>query len=68
MKNKVKVYAIFLDDNDFMERNLEDEILLFDNYEQIGEYAVTNDINFERITVVSLEAYEELDDIPEVEF
>lgn len=66
-----KAYAISLDDNDYYEDNLEGELLLFDNYEQIAEYAKTNDINFERISVREFEVEElpfDLSDVPEVEF
>lgn len=66
-----KAYAISLDDNDYYEVNLEDELLLFDNYEQIAEYAKANDINFERISVREFEVEElpfDLSNVPEIEF
>lgn len=73
LKRKTRTaYAIILDDNNNAEYNVDDELLLFDNYEQIAEYANTNDINYERISVVPVEVYDETDldfsDIPEVEF
>lgn len=64
-------YGISLDNNEYYEENVAKEILLFDDYMQIAEYAKANDINFERITVHPVEV-EELpdnwDNIPEVEF
>ena len=73
LKRKTRTaYAIVLDDNNDAEYNVDDELLLFDNYEQIAEYANTNDINYERITVIPVDVYDEADldfpDIPEVEF
>ena len=67
-----KAYIILLDDNELPEYNLEEELLVFDNYEQIAEYAKTNDINFERISVLTIDVEEfentDLSDAPEVEF
>lgn len=66
-----KAYAISLDDNDYYEQNLEDELLLFDNYDQIAEYAGANDINFDSITVHEFDVEElpfDLLDVDEVEF
>lgn len=66
-----KAYAISLDDNDYYEQNLDDELLLFDNYDQIAEYATANNINFESITVHEFNVEEltfDLSDIDEVEF
>lgn len=66
-----KAYAISLDDNDYYEQNLEDELLLFDNYDQIAEYAVANDINLDSITVHEFDVEElpfDLSDVDEVEF
>lgn len=62
-------YGISLYDNDYYETNLEDELLLFDTYEQIGEYASVNDIDFEAITVHEFEVEEfagDINDIPEI--
>jgi len=64
-------YGISLKDNSYYEENLEGELLLFDNYEQIAEYAKTNNINFEDITVHEFEVEPmpfDLSDVPEVEF
>lgn len=66
-----KAYAISLDDNDYYEQNLENELLLFDDYDQIAQYAVTNNIDFESITVHEFDVEElpfDLSDIDEVEF
>lgn len=66
-----KAYAISLNDNDYYEQNLEDELLLFDNYDQIAQYAVTNNIDFESITVHEFDVEEppfDLSDVDEVEF
>ena len=67
-----KAYVILLDDNGVPEYNLEEELLVFDNYDQIAEYAKANDINLERISVTTIDV-EEFDDtdfsnVPEVEF
>lgn len=66
-----KAYAISLNDNDYYEQNLENELLLFDNYDQIAQYAVTNNIDFESITVHEFDVEElpfNLSDVDEVEF
>lgn len=66
-----KAYAISLNDNDYYEQNLENELLLFDNYEQIAQYAATNGIDFESITVHEFDVEElpfDLSDVDEVEF
>lgn len=66
-----KAYAISLNDNDYYEQNLENELLLFDNYDQITQYAVTNNIDFESITVHEFDVEElpfDLSDVDEVEF
>lgn len=66
-----KAYAISLNDNDYYEQNLENELLLFDNYDQIAQYATTNNIDFESITVHEFDVEElpfDLSDIDEVEF
>jgi len=66
-----KAYAISLNDNDYYEQNLEDELLLFDNYDQIAQYAVTNGIDFESITVHEFDVEElpfDLSNVDEVEF
>lgn len=48
-------YLIVLDDNQDYECNLEDELLIFDNLEQIAEYCNVNDINYDRVSVVEIE-------------
>ena len=61
------VYGISLGDNSYYEENLEGELLVFDNLQQISDYATVNDIPFEDIVVHEFEVVNE-DDIPEVEF
>lgn len=48
-------YLIALDDKQDYEYNLEDELLIFDNLEQIAEYCNVNDINYDRVSVVKIE-------------
>ena len=48
-------YLIALDDNQDYEYNLEDELLIFDNLEQIAEYCNVNSINYDRVSVVEIE-------------
>lgn len=48
-------YLIALDDKQDYEYNLEDELLIFDNLEQIAEYCNVNDINYDRVSVVGIE-------------
>lgn len=48
-------YLIVLDDNQDYEYNLEDELLIFDNLEQIAEYCNVNSINYDRVSVVEIE-------------
>lgn len=48
-------YLIALDDKQDYEYNLEDELLIFDNLEQIAEYCNVNDINYDRVSVVEIE-------------
>lgn len=61
------VYGISLEDNAYYEENLEGELLVFDNLQQISDYASVNDIPFESIRVHEFEVIDE-NDIPEVEF
>ena len=61
------VYGISLGDNSYYEENLEGELLVFDNLQQISDYATVNDIPFKDIVVHEFEVVNE-DDIPEVEF
>lgn len=48
-------YLIVLDDNQDYEYNLEDELLIFDNLEQIAEYCNANNINYDRVSVTEIE-------------
>ena len=48
-------YLIALDNKQDYEYNLEDELLIFDNLEQIAEYCNVNDINYDRVSVVEIE-------------
>lgn len=66
-KQNQRVYGISLGDNSYYEENLEGELLVFDNLQQISDYASVNDIPFESIMVHEFEVVNE-DDIPEVEF
>lgn len=61
------VYGISLEDNAYYEENLEGELLIFDNLQQISDYASVNDIPFESIRVHEFEVIDG-NDIPEVEF
>lgn len=61
------VYGISLEDNAYYEENLEGELLVFDNLQQISDYASVNDIPFESIRIHEFEVIDE-NDIPEVEF
>lgn len=61
------VYGISLEDNAYYEENLEGELLVFDNLQQISDYASVNDILFESIRVHEFEVIDG-NDIPEVEF
>ena len=74
MKRKTKTrtaYMISLEGKTDFEYNLEGEVLIFDNYDQIAEYAKVNDINFETINVYPVEVEDipfDLSDVDEVEF
>ena len=61
------VYGISLEDNAYYEENIEGELLVFDNLQQISDYASVNDIPFESIRVHEFEVIDG-NDIPEVEF
>lgn len=61
------VYGISLEDNAYYEENLEGELLVFDNLQQISDYASVNDIPFESIRVHEFEVIDG-NDIPEVGF
>lgn len=66
---KIKVYLISLDDNTYYETNDDDEVLFFEDDKQLADYAVKNDIDFERISVHPIEV-DDMDPsfIKEVEF
>lgn len=74
MKRKTKTrtaYIISLEGKTDFEYNLEGEVLIFDNYDQIAEYANVNGINFETINVYPVEVEDipfDLSDVDEVEF
>lgn len=74
MKRKTKTrtaYMISLEEKTDFEYNLEGEVLIFDNYDQIAEYANVNDINFETINVYPVEVEDipfDLSNVDEVEF
>lgn len=48
-------YAISIGDKEDYEYNVADEILLFDNYEQIATYAKVNNIDFDQLYVHEVE-------------
>lgn len=55
-KNKKRMgFIISIDGKDDFEFNLDDEILVFDNLEQIKEYCSTNKIDMDKVNVYSIE-------------
>ena len=48
-------YIISIDGNDDFEFNVDDEILVFDTFEQIKEYCSTNKIDMDKVNVYSIE-------------
>ena len=70
--NKTRTaYIISLEGKTDFEYNLEGEILVFDNYDQIAEYANVNDIDFATVNVYPVEVEDiplDLSDADEVEF
>ncbi|MCM1324177.1 MAG: hypothetical protein NC218_08440 [Acetobacter sp.] len=64
-------YAISLEGNTDFEYNLVDELLVFDNLEQIAEYCNVNSINYEAVSVHEIEVAPygiDGNDIEEIEF
>lgn len=56
MTKKQKMgYIIRVGNNADFEYNVDDEILVFETPEQIKEYAITNDINIDDLTVFVIE-------------
>jgi len=71
-QNKTRTaYIISLEGKTDFEYNLEGETLVFDNYDQIAEYANVNNINFATVNVYPVEVEDvsfDLSDTDEVEF
>lgn len=71
-QNKTRTaYIISLEGKTDFEYNLEGETLVFDNYDQIAEYANVNNINFATVNVYPVEVEDvsfDLSDADEVEF
>lgn len=64
-------YLISLGDKQEYEYNLENELLIFDNLEQIAEYCNVNYINYENVVVHETQVWDEpidLSTVDEVEF
>lgn len=71
-QNKTRTaYIISLEGKTDFEYNLEGETLVFDNYDQIAEYANVNDIDYATVNVYPVEVEDipfDLSDADEVEF